>query len=304
MESEHGPAAARAAAARERDALHAAAVAAAAAEAATGGDGAATGAAVEGGGTAPQSAPAAGAARSAAGSHAPQLLEKELGALKAICERASQQLSAEGAAPVWSEALIAARAATSRAEAALARLMGPRARGAGGAPGSAAAFAVPEDAVPGNSLKRLRPAIEGGLSRKRAAPPRPELGAQLQPMLVARAPPGKRPGPRAKTPAQRTRAAPPAPRQPPAGAAAGGAGSGARAAATGSAPAPSKLSAPSADAMARPVAQQRAVQLAGGAAGHPPCPHGLTIRPCFQCDNPHLTVGKEAADMAPSVARQ
>jgi len=292
MESEHGPAAARAAAAREREALHAAAAAAAAAVAAAGGDGAATGAAGEGG-TAPPSAPAAGAARGAAGSHAPRLLEVELGALKAICERAGQQLGAEGAAPVWSEALIAARAATSRAEAALARLVGPHARGAGGAPGSAAAFALPEDAVPGNSLKRLRPAIEGGLSRKRAAPPRPELGAQLQPLLVARAPPGKRMGPRAKTLAQRAGAAPPARRQPPAGAAAGGA----RNAATGSAPAPSKPSAPSAGAIARPVAQQRAVQPAGGAAGqHPPCPHGLTIRPCFQCDNPQLTVGRGAAE--------
>ena len=80
---------------------------------------------------APPSAPAAGATRSAANSHAPRLLEEELGALKAICTRASEQLSTEGAAPVWDEALTAARAAKLRAEAALVRQLASRARGAG-----------------------------------------------------------------------------------------------------------------------------------------------------------------------------
>jgi hypothetical protein len=219
-----------------------------------------------------------------------------MAALKATCVGASQQLGAMEAAPVWSEALLAVRAAKTRAEAALARLLGSRARGAGGAPGSAAAFTVPEDAVPGGSLKRLKPAIEGGLSRRRP-PPRPELGAQRQQLLVARAAPKRK---RAQTPVAQASApgagaAPAAPRQHLAGAAAGGTG-----AAAGSAPVPSKQSVPSAHAAGRPAPQQRAVQAAGGAAGqpegqHPPCPHGLTNRPCFRCDNPQLTVGPGAA---------
>ena len=286
-ESEQGPAAQRAAAVRDREAFHAAAAAKAAAEAAAGGEEAATGAGAAAA-AAPPSAPAAGATRSAAGSHAPRLLEEELGALKAICARASEQLSTEGAAPVWDEALTAMRAAKLRAEAALVRQLASRARGAGGAPGSAAAFAVPDDAVPGGSLKRLKPAIEGGLSRKRPAPPRPELGPQRPQLLGARATRRKGQGAQSKAPAQCGAAAPAGPRQPPAGAPAGHSGGGPRAAAAGSAPAPFMPSALAARAAAGAVAQLPAAQGAGGAAEQPAgqpgeCPHGLTVR-CFLCD--------------------